>query len=73
MDFWLGQLHDAPELLKLPTDFPRPETQQNQGGMAELNIAPELAAKLNQLARQQGCTLHMVLFSGFFIPKGRTW
>jgi len=67
MDFWLGQLHDAPELLKLPTDFTRPETQQNQGGMVELNIAPELTTKLKQLARQQGCTLHMVLFSGFVL------
>jgi hypothetical protein len=38
LDYWINQLQDAPELLKLPTDYPRPEIQPNHGGFVNLQI-----------------------------------
>jgi amino acid adenylation domain-containing protein len=63
--YWLAQLQDVPELLQLPTDYPRPMQQQGYGSTYEINIAPELHQALRQMASQHNCTLFMVLFSAF--------
>ncbi|MDM8558546.1 amino acid adenylation domain-containing protein [Candidatus Parabeggiatoa sp. HSG14] len=65
LEYWTNQLQDVPELLKLPTDYPRPDTQQNKGGGVAVEISLALSKQLTQLARQHGCSLHMVLFSSF--------
>jgi len=66
-DYWLEQLRGAPELLALPTDYPRPPIQQNQGGQVPIALAPELTQRLRGLAAQSGCTLQMVLFAAFVL------
>ncbi len=64
-DYWLNQLRDAPQLLQLPTDYPRPAQQQGQGDLCTFTLSPELHHALQQVARQHNCTLFMVLFSAF--------
>ena len=60
-DYWQQQLADAPVLLALPTDRPRPAVQSWRGDSFafELNLA--LLAALDALAQRSGCTPFMVL------------
>jgi amino acid adenylation domain-containing protein/non-ribosomal peptide synthase protein (TIGR01720 family) len=71
LDYWINQLQDAPELLKLPTDYPRPEIQHNQGGIVNLQIPKVRLEQLNRLARQHNCSLQMALFSSFVLLLNR--
>ena len=65
LGYWQEQLSDAPELLSLPWDRPRPSEQDYQGGSVELNLSPELSSQLNALAKSKGMTLYMVLMSAW--------
>ncbi len=61
LTFWKKQLGDNPPPLELPTDRPRPQIQTNVGSSERIVFPPELTNRLNQLARQEGATLFMVL------------
>ena len=63
--YWLNQLADAPSLLKLPTDYPRPAQQQSQGARCTINLPAELHQALQQVAQTQNSTLFMLLLSAF--------
>ncbi|MEL6748819.1 MAG: amino acid adenylation domain-containing protein, partial [Pseudomonadota bacterium] len=63
--YWLEQLQDAPSLLQLPTDYPRPERQQGQGGRCTIQLSADTHQALQQLAQHQHSTVFMVLFSAF--------
>jgi len=65
IDYWKQQLADAPPLLELPTDFPRPRVTSFRGGTVPLRIGPKLTAQLDRLARDHNCTLYMVLMAAF--------
>ncbi len=65
LDYWRAQLSDAPELLSLPTDFPRPAMQRFAGGAAPLRVDAALARRLKTIARAQGGTLFMALIAAF--------
>ena len=64
-EYWRKMLADAPALLELPTDRPRPERQSFAGGYVPLVIERELTAGLKELSRRQGTTLFMTLLSGW--------
>lgn len=63
--WWRGQLAGMPAALELPTDFPRPAEQQFHGAWIRRSLPPELVADLQALAREQQCTLYMVLLAAF--------
>ncbi|WP_186025078.1 non-ribosomal peptide synthetase, partial [Burkholderia gladioli] len=63
--FWKARLADAPALLELPTDRPRPAVQSYRGASVPLAFPRELGDALRQLGRQQGTTLFMTLFAGW--------
>lgn len=63
--FWKQQLSGAPELLQLPTDFPRPEVESYQGGQQSIHIPQTVVAALQPLAQQAGATLYMTLLAAF--------
>jgi len=67
LNYWVNQLQDAPELLKLPTDYPRPKIQQNQGGLVNFSLPKTQLEPLSRLARQHHCSLQMVLFTTFVL------
>ncbi|AFZ33414.1 Non-ribosomal peptide synthase (plasmid) [Gloeocapsa sp. PCC 7428] len=65
LSYWKVQLQDAPSLLELPTDYPRPAVQSWQGGSYTFQLSPELTAQLKRLSQQSGCTLFMTLLAAF--------
>ena len=70
-NYWKQQLGDAPRLLDLPTDYPRPAKQSYQGGREEYDLNQELTQKLKSLSQQQGVSLFMTLLTAFNILLSR--
>ncbi|MEN8220081.1 MAG: amino acid adenylation domain-containing protein, partial [Pseudomonadota bacterium] len=65
--YWKDKLSDVPELLELPTDYPRPAVQQHQGDYIRLHVPSDLTAQLKQFSRQNNLTLFMTLLGAFYI------
>ena len=63
--FWQEQLRGAPQVLALPTDWPRPAQADARGAAKALEIPAPLLARLEALALAEGVTLYMVLLSTF--------
>ncbi|ODG96163.1 non-ribosomal peptide synthetase [Nostoc sp. KVJ20] len=70
-NYWKQQLGDAPRLLDLPTDHPRPAQQSYQGGREEYRLSNELTQRLKAISQQQGVTLFMTLLTAFSILLSR--
>ncbi|MBV9109206.1 MAG: amino acid adenylation domain-containing protein, partial [Gemmatimonadetes bacterium] len=69
--FWRDALADAPALLELPSDRPRPALWEGACGMERFRIPRELADAVEALARAEGCTPFMVLLAAFQALLGR--
>ncbi|MEL6468398.1 MAG: amino acid adenylation domain-containing protein [Cyanobacteria bacterium J06623_4] len=65
LTYWQQQLADAPPLLALPTDFPRPVTQQFDGDSYHFTLSPTQTHALQQLSQQHNATLFMTLMAAF--------
>ena len=63
--YWREKLKDAPPVVELPTDRPRPAVESSHGEVASLSFSRELTDKLNWLGREHGATLFMTLLAGF--------
>ncbi|MEM8778798.1 MAG: condensation domain-containing protein, partial [Cyanobacteria bacterium P01_G01_bin.49] len=63
--YWKEQLKDAPNLLELPSNYPRPPVQTFQGATWTFQISREHTEKLNKLSQQYHSTLFMVLLAAF--------
>jgi amino acid adenylation domain-containing protein len=69
--YWRGALAGAPPVLALPADRPRPAVQGHRGASESLWIAPEEAARVQELARREGATLFMVLLAAVDVVLAR--
>jgi amino acid adenylation domain-containing protein len=69
--YWEKQLADAPPLLTLPTDHPRPAVQSYRGDYLSFTLPKELTKSLKQLSQQQSCTLFMTLQAAFALLLSR--
>jgi amino acid adenylation domain-containing protein len=65
VEYWRQQLHNAPALLNLPTDRPRPAVQSFQGATLEGTFSAELVNGLRALSRDEGTTLFMTLLASY--------
>ncbi|SFU42731.1 non-ribosomal peptide synthetase [Xenorhabdus koppenhoeferi] len=65
VNFWRDALQDAPALLELPTDRPRPEKHSYAGGHIDITLSPELSTGLKALSQRHGTTLFMTLLAGW--------
>jgi len=65
LDFWRTHLRDAPALLELPTDRPRPPLQDTSGDDVELILDEHLSTRLQALAVQHGVTIFGLLLSAW--------
>jgi amino acid adenylation domain-containing protein len=66
LDYWKRQLSDAPALLQLPTDKPRPSVLSHQGGFSGYHPLPaSLSQSLLSFCRQHQATPFMVLYAAF--------
>ncbi|MGF2040617.1 MAG: condensation domain-containing protein, partial [Nostoc sp. CmiVER01] len=63
--YWQNQLQDAPAVLELPTDYPRPAIQTFRGANYTFQISPQLTVALQNFSQQQGCTLFMTMLAAF--------
>lgn len=69
--YWQQQLANAPSLLALPTDYPRPAHQQFKGGAVTFTVDMELTIALQTFSQQQGVTLFMTLYAAFAVLLAR--
>jgi hypothetical protein len=65
LSYWQKQLKDAPALLSLPTDRPRPAVQTFVGARQQFALSVELTQKLTKLSQEQEVTLFMTLLAAF--------
>ncbi|MCG8351746.1 MAG: amino acid adenylation domain-containing protein [Chloroflexales bacterium] len=71
LDYWRRQLADAPPLLELSTDRPRPAVQGYAGSYQSFTLPADLAQQLRALGQREGATLFMTLLAGFKILLAR--
>ncbi|QKY12021.1 non-ribosomal peptide synthase/polyketide synthase [Janthinobacterium lividum] len=71
LDFWKSHLADAPALLALPTDRPRPPVQSYAGGQLAIELAPALLASLRTLSQRHGVSLFMTMLAGWSLLLAR--
>ena len=65
LSYWKQLLKDAPAVLELPLDRPRPTTQTYRGAIETLVLPQELGEELKALSRSEGVTLFMTLMAAF--------
>ncbi|WP_031282579.1 condensation domain-containing protein, partial [Photorhabdus temperata] len=70
-DYWRAMLADAPVLLDLPTDRPRPSEQSFIGHTVPVNLDTALTTALKRLSEQHGVTLFMTLLSAWAVVLSR--
>lgn len=65
LSYWKRQLDNAPAVMNLPTDRPRPTVQTPRGAMQSLVLPKTLTEALKNLSRREGATLFMTLLAAF--------
>ncbi len=68
---WQNHLANAPAVLTLPTDLPRPKLQGTHGRTLTHQLSPELSAALLQLSQTHNSTLFMTLFAAYNVLLAR--
>ncbi|MGT0250957.1 amino acid adenylation domain-containing protein [Burkholderia pyrrocinia] len=63
--YWLAQCAHRADPLNLPLDYPRPAVKTFHGERVSVHLDAAEAASLRAAARQNGCTLYMMLLAGF--------
>ncbi|MCP4256666.1 MAG: hypothetical protein GY774_03955, partial [Planctomycetes bacterium] len=71
LSYWQEKLADAPQVLELPNDHPRPPIHTFNGGRELLKITPELTQQLRSISHEADATLFMTTLAGFAILLGR--
>jgi amino acid adenylation domain-containing protein len=65
VNFWREKLNDAPVVLDLPTDRPRPPVQTYLGSVQSWTISKPMTDALKSLSGQEGNTLFMTCLAAF--------
>jgi amino acid adenylation domain-containing protein len=65
LEYWKRQLEGAPKILRLPTDYPRPEIRTFRGETFSFSIPKTLKDEINALARRESATVFMVMMAAF--------
>lgn len=65
LSYWKKKLGGQLPVLELPADRPRPLVKSFDGAREPFSLSPELSDQLNQLCRQEGVTLFMLLLAAF--------
>ncbi|WP_081916594.1 non-ribosomal peptide synthetase [Luteibacter sp. 9135] len=71
LGYWERELAAAPTVHRLPLDRPRPAEQNFEGRIVRQHLEPELRTRLNELARENGATLFMLLECAFALLLAR--
>ncbi len=65
--YWLEEFSQAPELLNLPLDYPRPASKSFAGEVLHFSFGTELTQGLKALAKEHGASLQHALLAIFQI------
>ncbi|WEF35134.1 non-ribosomal peptide synthetase [Pseudoduganella chitinolytica] len=65
LQYWVDQLLGIPELLALPTDRPRPDTQDYRGATLPVALDERLGRALRALGQRHGTTLYMTVLGAW--------
>ncbi|MGF9820109.1 amino acid adenylation domain-containing protein [Brevibacillus agri] len=65
LDYWKRKLSNAPQVLELPTDYPRPSVKTFNGATKSIMLTNDLLGKIKEIGRQEGTTLFMTLVAAF--------
>ncbi|MHC2831692.1 amino acid adenylation domain-containing protein [Bacillus sp. F9_6S_D1_P_5] len=65
LGYWKRNLADAPPLLEIRTDYPRPLVQSYRGAVQKFELSIELSSALKTLSRTAGVTLFMTLMAAY--------
>ncbi|KZN30849.1 hypothetical protein N480_25640, partial [Pseudoalteromonas luteoviolacea S2607] len=65
--YWLDEMHDAPALLELPTDYSRPPLQSSNGGSHHFQVTDDVITPLRAISKQSKTTLHNSLLTAFYM------
>lgn len=72
LEYWLGLLRDAPAVLDLPVDHPRPAERRCAGAVVTETLPPALRTAARDLGvAEGGATLFMVLLSAWSVVLAR--
>ncbi len=71
LQFWHRTLDQAPALLELPLDRPRPAVQRHRGARYDFQVPAALSAALRDLGQQLGATPFMILLTAFKVLLAR--
>jgi amino acid adenylation domain-containing protein len=63
LQYWRDLMADAPPLLVLPTDRPRPARRSGRGSIVEFRLDPTLSAGVRARARHEQATVFSVLLA----------
>jgi amino acid adenylation domain-containing protein len=70
-EYWLNQFQGELPALDMPLDFPRPPTLDDDGDRAAVEMDAALTRQINELARESGTTLFMVLLAAYYVLLSR--
>src|SRR4030095_14521613 len=65
LDYWRTELADAPTVIELPLDKPRPPIQTYRGSKYIFTLTPRLTEALKELSRRERGTLFITLLAAF--------
>ncbi|WP_181861142.1 non-ribosomal peptide synthetase [Streptomyces diacarni] len=71
LDYWKEQLAEAPEVLSLPTDFPRPGERSFAGDFVRRQLSPATTRRITEVSRGHQVTNYLALLSGFAVFLAR--
>jgi len=65
--YWKEQLGDAPRVLDLPIDRPRPPIRSFRGARESFQLSEDVTRRLKALCQEQGTTMFMTLLAAFTV------
>ncbi|WP_231893876.1 condensation domain-containing protein, partial [Rhodococcus sp. EPR-279] len=71
LEHWSTALAGLPDLLPLPTDRPRPTTQDFHGGRVRFTVDADIHRTLVDITREQNVSMFMVLHAAFAVVLAR--
>ncbi|MEV0125877.1 amino acid adenylation domain-containing protein [Streptomyces sp. NPDC050703] len=66
-EYWTAALADAPAVLSLPTDRPRPPQQDFRGARVPVVVDEELTRALREVAERNGVSLYATVLTGWSV------
>ncbi|WP_433272786.1 non-ribosomal peptide synthetase [Actinosynnema sp. CS-041913] len=71
LEYWTRTLAGLPELITLPADRPRPAVASGLGAAVSVHVGQKLHRDIVALARDNDCTVHMVVHAALAVLLAR--